>query len=144
MAPQALPQKGLTDREGDEWMDAYVIVKTLGDKKFYKPWGFVLGVGELDAVQGKLPLFHRNLRDDVAGNHLEYLLVEIPFFGERSRVFYGVKLDIMGIGDNDRSKTKNMGKRKSKETGVVEEVLDNIVEVDENRGRKKDLEQEVV
>lgn len=58
--------------------------------------------------------------------------------------FYGAKLDIMGIGDNDRSKTKTMGKRKSKETGVVEEVLDNIVEVDENKGRKKDLEQEAV
>ena len=47
--------------------------RRLVTKKFYKEWDFVLGVRELDAVEGKLPPFHRNLRDDVAGNHLEYV-----------------------------------------------------------------------
>ena len=58
--------------------------------------------------------------------------------------FYGAKLDTMGVVDNDRSKIKAIGKRKSKEIGLVEELLDSTVEVDENKGRKKGLEQEAV
>ena len=50
----------------------------------------------------------------------------------------------MGVVDNDRSKIKAIGKRNSKEIRLIEELLDSTVEVDENNGRGKGLEQEAV
>ena len=94
---------------------------------------FVLGVEELDSAEGKLPPFHRNLRDDMAGNHLEYvcspkspfyffIFIFIFFVEKGLGFFYGAKLDTMGVVDNERSKIKAVGKRKSKEIGFVEDL----------------------
>ena len=123
-------------------MNGHIVLKTFGGKKHYKPWNFVLGVEELDTAEGKLPPFHRNLRDDMAGNHLEYVSSpkSLFFFLEKDLgFFYGAKLDTVGVVDNDRSKIKAIGKRKSKEIGLVEELLDSTAEVDENNGRKMAL-----
>jgi len=61
----ALPPKEQTRRETDKWMDGNAVVGILGDKKYYKPWNFVLVAIEPNAGAGCMPPFFRNLRDDV-------------------------------------------------------------------------------